>query len=75
VISQFTLYANARRGRRPDFIKAARPEQAEPLVAFFAERLREWGVRRVETGVFGAMMRVEIINEGPVTIILDTDDL
>jgi D-tyrosyl-tRNA(Tyr) deacylase len=75
VISQFTLYANARRGRRPDFIRAARPDQAEPLVQYFAERLREWGIEPVESGIFGAMMRVEIVNEGPVTIILDTDDL
>ncbi len=75
VISQFTLYADARRGRRPDFIDAARPEQAAPLVDAYAARLREWGVAPVETGVFGALMRVELVNEGPVTILLDTASL
>ncbi|MBN2470246.1 MAG: D-tyrosyl-tRNA(Tyr) deacylase [Anaerolineae bacterium] len=75
VISQFTLYADARKGRRPAFIDAARPEQAEPLVRHFAERLRAHGIRQVAQGVFGAMMTVEIINEGPVTILLDTETL
>lgn len=75
VISQFTLYANAKKGRRPAFVDAARPEQAEPLVQRFAEQLRAHGVARVEHGVFGAMMQVAILNEGPVTILLDTDDL
>lgn len=75
VISQFTLYADARKGRRPAFIDAARPEQAEPLVRHFAEQLRAHGVWHVAQGVFGALMTVEIINEGPVTILLDTDDL
>ncbi len=72
VISQFTLHADTRRGRRPSFIQAARPELAEPLVEHYAACLREEGVQRVETGVFGAMMLVEIHNDGPVTIILDT---
>lgn len=75
VISQFTLYADARKGRRPSFIDAARPEQAAPLVDFYAAKLKEYGVERIERGVFGAMMLVEIHNDGPVTIILDTDDL
>lgn len=74
VISQFTLYADSRKGRRPSFINAARPEIAEPLVKLYADRLRVEGVERVENGVFGASMRVEIHNDGPVTIILDTDD-
>lgn len=75
VISQFTLYADARKGRRPSFIDAARPEVAEPLVILYAECLRAEGVTRVENGVFGAMMLVEIHNDGPVTIILDSDEL
>lgn len=75
VISQFTLYADSRKGRRPSFVQAARPETAEPLVRFYADRLRAEGVSRVENGVFGAIMQVEIHNDGPVTIILDTDDL
>ena len=75
VISQFTLYADARKGRRPGFTDAARPEQAEPLVEHYAQRLREEGIVRVENGVFGALMLVEIHNDGPVTIILDTDML
>ncbi|MFC1960411.1 D-aminoacyl-tRNA deacylase [Chloroflexota bacterium] len=75
VISQFTLFADAKKGRRPSFIKAARPDTAAPLVEFYAERLREWGVQPVEMGVFGALMQVEIINEGPVTILLDTEEL
>ena len=70
VISQFTLYANAQRGRRPDFIDAARPEQAEPLVEYFVEQLRGEGIP-AQTGVFRAMMQVEIHNDGPVTIILE----
>lgn len=72
VISQFTLYADARRGRRPSFVDAAVPDHAAPLVGYFAECLRKEGVARVETGVFGAMMLVEIHNDGPVTIILDS---
>jgi D-tyrosyl-tRNA(Tyr) deacylase len=75
VISQFTLYADCRKGRRPSFVHAAPPEIAEPLVEFFAEQLRKLGIRRVETGVFGAMMMVEIHNDGPFTIVLDSDDL
>ncbi|MFP4321730.1 MAG: D-aminoacyl-tRNA deacylase [Anaerolineales bacterium] len=75
VISQFTLYADARKGRRPSFIDAARPETAEPLVTHYAEQLAEAGVTPVATGVFGADMLVEIHNDGPVTIILDTEAL
>jgi D-aminoacyl-tRNA deacylase len=75
VISQFTLYADCRKGRRPSFIRAAPPELAEPLVDYFAEQLRQNGIRRVETGEFGALMLVEIHNDGPFTIILDTDEL
>lgn len=74
VISQFTLYADTKRGRRPGFTYAAPPEVAAPLVDFFAERLRAEGVQRIEQGVFGAEMQVEIHNNGPVTIILDSDE-
>ncbi len=69
VVSQFTLYADTRRGRRPDFIDAARPEVAEPLIERFTALLREQGLR-VETGKFQARMLVKIFNDGPVTIIL-----
>lgn len=70
VISQFTLYGDARRGRRPDFTQAARPDVAEPLCDRFVDYLRQAGLR-VETGVFGALMLVKICNDGPVTIILE----
>lgn len=70
VISQFTLYADAHKGRRPAFVDAAPPEQAEPLVEHFAQRLRALGVP-TQTGVFRAHMRVEIHNDGPVTLMLD----
>ncbi len=73
LISQFTLYADARRGRRPSYTDAARPEQAAPLIDYLAHRLKTEGVSRVEQGIFGAMMRVEIHNDGPVTLWLDTD--
>ena len=70
VVSQFTLYGDARKGRRPSFSKAAPPEIAEPLVEAFVTFLEEEGLH-VETGIFGGMMLVEIHNDGPVTIILD----
>jgi D-tyrosyl-tRNA(Tyr) deacylase len=70
VISQFTLYGNAEKGRRPSFIDAARPEVAEPLYEEFVARLRALGVT-VATGRFGAMMEVEIHNDGPVTLVLE----
>lgn len=75
VVSQFTLYADARKGRRPSFTAAARPEQAAPLVEHFAEQLRALGVPRVATGRFGATMLVRLANDGPVTIWLDSDEL
>jgi D-tyrosyl-tRNA(Tyr) deacylase len=75
VISQFTLYADCRKGRRPSFIYAAPPDLAAPLVDYFAERLRQAGMAHVATGEFGAMMLVEIQNDGPFTILLDTEDL
>jgi D-aminoacyl-tRNA deacylase len=74
VISQFTLYADSRKGRRPSFTDAAKPEEAAPLVDYFADCLGKEGIQRIEKGIFGAMMQVKIINEGPVTIILDSED-
>jgi D-tyrosyl-tRNA(Tyr) deacylase len=71
VVSQFTLLADTRRGRRPDFMAAAPPEEAEPLVERYVSVLKEMGVP-VATGRFGAHMLVEIHNDGPVTILLDT---
>jgi D-tyrosyl-tRNA(Tyr) deacylase len=73
VVSQFTLYADTRRGRRPGFTGAAAPELAERLYLRFAAALRELGVE-VATGQFGAVMEVELVNDGPFTIWLDTDD-
>lgn len=73
-VSQFTLCANTRHGRRPDFLQAARPEQAAPLFDRFVRLLEEQGVKSVKTGVFGADMKVSLLNDGPVTLMLDTDD-
>ena len=74
VVSQFTLLADTRRGRRPSFTNAAPPEIAEPLVEVFAETLRRAGVP-TQTGRFGAKMSVDLVNDGPVTIVLDRADL
>jgi D-tyrosyl-tRNA(Tyr) deacylase len=70
VVSQFTLYGDSRKGRRPSFVEAARPQVAEPLVQRFADTMRQHGVH-VELGIFGAHMLVEIHNDGPVTLILE----
>jgi D-tyrosyl-tRNA(Tyr) deacylase len=70
-VSQFTLLADTRKGKRPSFVGAAPPEEAEPLFDYFCERLREAGAGPVKTGVFGAMMDVALVNDGPVTITLE----
>jgi D-aminoacyl-tRNA deacylase len=72
VVSQFTLYGDVRRGKRPSFDAAARPEQARKLYEYFVEKLRAAGVRS-ETGRFQEMMQVELVNDGPVTILLDSE--
>ena len=74
VISQFTLYGNCRKGRRPEFLNAARPETAIPLYEKFVSLVRAKGYH-VETGEFGAYMQVESLNDGPVTLVVDTDQL
>lgn len=74
VVSQFTLYGDSRRGRRPSFIEAARPEEANRLYEFYVEECRKQ-LQTVETGRFQAMMDVELVNDGPVTILLDSEKL
>lgn len=75
VVSNFTLCASCRKGRRPNFEAAARPETAEPLYEYFCELMQKNGVQRVEKGIFGADMKVSLLNDGPVTLIIDTKDL
>ncbi|HAI14117.1 MAG TPA: D-tyrosyl-tRNA(Tyr) deacylase [Phycisphaerales bacterium] len=75
VVSQFTLYADAHKGRRPSYIDAARPETASPLCDRFAQQLEQLGIAPVQTGIFGADMDVALVNDGPVTIWLDSDDV
>ncbi len=74
VISQFTLMANCRHGNRPDFMASAKPDVAIPLYEYF-KKLAAESIRRVECGIFGADMKVSLLNDGPVTIVLDTDTL
>lgn len=72
VISQFTLHASTKKGNRPSYIQAARPEIAIPLYEFFIQELKKQSELKVETGVFGADMKVSLVNDGPVTIIIDS---
>ena len=72
-VSQFTLCADVKKGNRPSFTGALEPKRAEELYGFYCEKLKELGVKRVEKGIFGADMKVELINDGPVTILFDTD--
>ena len=74
VVSQFTLYGNCRKGRRPSFVGAGHPSMAEPLVDQFGQVLRSIGVTKVATGRFGADMKVALVNDGPVTLIIDTPE-
>ena len=75
VVSNFTLYADCSHGRRPSFINAARPEVSEPLYEFFCDEMRKNGVQDVKTGEFGADMKVSLLNDGPVTLVIDSEDL
>lgn len=72
LVSQFTLYASCAKGRRPSFTDAARPDEAEKLYDYFVDRVKSLGLKRVECGEFGADMTVEIINDGPLTFIIDS---
>lgn len=72
VVSQFTLHASTKKGNRPSYIKAARPEQAEPMYELFKTKLSGILMKPVASGVFGAMMDVELVNDGPVTILVDS---
>lgn len=72
-ISQFTLCADVKKGNRPSFTDAMEPEKAEELYNYFCERLKAEGVRNVEKGIFGADMKVSLVNDGPVTIVFDTE--
>ena len=72
VVSQFTLHASTKKGNRPSYIKAAKPEIAIPLYKKFIHRMKDELGKKIKTGKFGAMMQIELINEGPVTIIMDT---
>lgn len=75
VVSQFTLCANCSHGRRPDFFGAAKPDTANELYEYFCKRIKDVGVTDVQKGVFGADMKVELLNDGPVTIVIDSGDL
>ena len=74
VVSQFTLHASTRKGNRPSYMRAGRPETAIPLYNMFVSQLQSLTGKKIETGIFGAMMSVELVNDGPVTILIDTQD-
>ena len=74
-ISQFTLCADCSHGRRPNFMAAARPDTADPLYEYFCKKMHDNGIERVEKGIFGADMKVSLVNDGPVTIEINTKDL
>ena len=74
-ISQFTLYADTKKGRRPSFVDAMRPHEAEPLYEFFNKELEKYSGKHVETGVFGADMDVYSVNDGPFTLVLDSKEI
>jgi len=72
IVSQFTLYGNCLKGKRPSFVNAARPDIAIPLYEEFIDKFKSFGINKVETGEFGADMKVSLINDGPVTLVIDT---
>ncbi len=75
VISNFTLYSDCSHGRRPSFFSAARPDKAEPLYEYFCKKISDNGIDNVQKGIFGADMKVSLLNDGPVTLVVDTNDL
>lgn len=75
VISNFTLCADCSHGRRPNFMAAARPDTANPLYEYFCSKMHDNGIERVEKGIFGADMKVSLVNDGPVTVVINTKDL
>jgi D-tyrosyl-tRNA(Tyr) deacylase len=75
VVSNFTLCADCKKGKRPSFVEAAQPNEANELYEYYVNALKKLGIKKVHTGIFGADMKVELLNDGPVTIILDSDKL